>query len=110
TREALFEKTLEQYTPQGEARTALWGIARKGLTEIDGWLQENSKGTVFVMGDTPSFADVSFYASLLWLEDVLGTGSKEWTELMAADEGRWAKLAEMFLKWKVVDEEGLKSV
>ena len=110
TREALFRKTLEQYTPQGEARTALWSTARKGLTEIDGWLKENSKGTVFVMGDTPSFADVSVYASLLWLEDMLGTDSEEWTELMVADEGRWAKLAEKFRKWKVVDEEGLKSV
>ena len=108
-REAMIGKTLEQYTPQGEARDALWSTARQGLTEVDGWLKENSKGTVFVMGDAPSFADVSVYASLLWLEDMLGTDSKEWTELIAADEGRWAKLAETFRKWKVVDEEGLKS-
>ena len=72
-------------------------------------LKENGQGTVFVMGDTPSFADAAIYSSIIWLEDMLGTDSKEWTELMAADEGRWAKLVEAFRKWKVVDEEGLKS-
>ena len=109
TRESTFGKTLEEFTPQGEARAASWSKARQGLTEIDGWLKENGQGTVFVMGDTPSFADAAIYSSIIWLEDMLGTDSKEWTELMAADEGRWAKLVEAFRKWKVVDEEGLKS-
>ena len=108
-REAMIGKTLEQYTPQGEARAALWSTARQGLAEIDGWLKENGTGTVFVMEDTPSFADAAVYSSILWLEDMLGTDSEEWTELMAADERRWAKLVEVFRKWKVVDEEGLKS-
>jgi len=106
-REQAYGKRLEDVAPEGETRDAVWNEVRDGFRKVNKWMNANGKDKMFMFGDTPSFADVSIMGNLIWLQRLLGSDSMEWKDIMAADDGRWAKLTDAFAKWEFVDEEGL---
>jgi len=108
TREEWFGVRLEEMAPEGEKRDALWKKTREVFAEVHKWMNANGEGRLFVMGDTPSFADAVLVSFMIYLKVILGSDSKEWKDIMVSEDGRWAKLLEFFAKWEVVDEEGLK--
>ncbi|TFY77038.1 hypothetical protein EWM64_g6974 [Hericium alpestre] len=102
TREVMFGKPLEEIAPAPVA-VALWKKALEGFSRIHGWYNANGEGKVFFMGDAPSWADVVLVSVLAWIRVFNGSESKEWKELMAADEGRWARLWQAMEKYVRVD-------
>lgn len=74
-----------------------------GLKTIDGFLGV-AEGE-FIMGEDPTFADVTAAATLTWLKRISGEGSPEWQEILWTDGGRWRPM-KAFEKWEAVDEEG----
>ncbi|TFY65126.1 hypothetical protein EVG20_g5710 [Dentipellis fragilis] len=102
TREAAFGVKIEEIAPSGPARDKVWKEMLEGLSLISKWEAEG-KGS-FVMGETPSFADLALLALLHWVKVVEGVESKEWKDVMGADGGRWARLYEALEKWIWVDE------
>lgn len=103
TREVRLGKKVEDFAPEGEVRDAIWKTSLGTFSEVHGWMGANGIGKTFVMGDTPSFADADIGSHLVWIKLVMGTESKEWKDILAADEGRWPRLAEALSKWEVVN-------
>ncbi|TFY71088.1 hypothetical protein EVG20_g1915 [Dentipellis fragilis] len=106
---AAFGKKLEDLLPDDHAKEERWNQALQGLSILDKWANQNESGP-FIMGESPSFADVVLAAHLIWLETLAGGDSKEWKSVMEADGGRWARLNDEFRKWYWVDEESAKPV
>ncbi|KAA1474750.1 hypothetical protein DENSPDRAFT_824838 [Dentipellis sp. KUC8613] len=102
TREEIFGMKLEEITPEGPERDRAWKEVLEGLTLISKW--EAAGKCVFMMGDTPSFADIVMLSQLQWIKTMVGTGSKEWKDVMVADGGRWASLYQVLERWASVDE------
>ncbi|KAA1475685.1 hypothetical protein DENSPDRAFT_842494 [Dentipellis sp. KUC8613] len=107
TREAAFGKRLEEVSPEGPVRDAQWKQAIEGLTTLYGWIGKNSSG-LYVMGDTPCFADVVIVSILVCIRILAGAGSDGWKKLMEANEGHWKRLIGAFEKWIWVDDETMK--
>ncbi|THH14845.1 hypothetical protein EW146_g5531 [Bondarzewia mesenterica] len=85
TREVLLGGRLEDIAPEGE-----------GVRDL------------YMTGDMPLFSDAVIASYANWIKRVLGTDSKEWNDLMVAEEGWWAKLIQAFDTWEVVDKEWLE--
>ncbi|TFY71087.1 hypothetical protein EVG20_g1916 [Dentipellis fragilis] len=101
--EKAFGKKVEELAPEGPERDALWKKVVDSLGAAHKWASENPAG-VFMMGDRVSFADIVIAAELQWLKTMNGTESMEWKEILEIDDGRWARLFEVFIKWERVDE------
>ncbi|TFY64394.1 hypothetical protein EVG20_g5962 [Dentipellis fragilis] len=71
---------------QGPVGDCVWKEMLDGLSQISRWVAE-SKGA-FIMGETPSFADLVLLALLHWVKITEGTESTEWKDVMAADDGK----------------------
>ncbi|KAA1474761.1 hypothetical protein DENSPDRAFT_883040 [Dentipellis sp. KUC8613] len=108
TREETFGAKLEEIAPKGPVRDSVWQEMLDGLSQISGWMKE-SKGA-FAMGETPSFADLVLLALLHWVKITEGTESKEWGDVMAADDGRWERHWKALEKWIWVDEGSFEDV
>lgn len=66
----------EEIAPEGsEKRTGLWKAVVGGLKTIDGFFGV-AEGE-FIMGEDPTFADVTAAATLTWLKRISGEGSPE---------------------------------
>ncbi|TFY74217.1 hypothetical protein EWM64_g9796 [Hericium alpestre] len=90
-REMHFGNPLAEIAPVS-THEALWKQAFEGFSHVHGWLNANGECKVFFMGHKPSWADVALVSVLAWLRIYNGRESREWKELMTADEGRWARL------------------
>ncbi|TFY71089.1 hypothetical protein EVG20_g1914 [Dentipellis fragilis] len=110
TREAAFGKRLEELSPEGPVRDAHWKQCLDGLTVVQGWTNENRNGgeSLYIMGDTPSFADVVIVSILICIKALAGAESDGWRVLMEANRGHWARLVAAFDQWIWVDEESTK--
>lgn len=93
TREMRFGMALEDIAPLGsDKRANLWKEVERGLDEVDTALGHNGQGKTFVMGDTPSFADVIIASMVLWIK-VCGL-PVDWERISGWHGGRWVRLAE----------------
>lgn len=109
TREAELSRTLEEVAPVGsQEREILWKSILDVFSQVSLWMKENEKGTAFVCGKEPTFADFVIGSHLTWVKRVLGPQSKEYQELMVANGGIWASLVDGLARWEHVDQEGLK--
>jgi len=104
TREAMFGKTLEEFSPAGPIREAQWKELQEGFTKLAGWMSTDGKDRRFFMGDTICHADLSIAGWLMWTKRVLGQDSSEWAVVKTWDEGRWARMMEYFEKYEIVKE------
>ncbi|KAA1475690.1 hypothetical protein DENSPDRAFT_842503 [Dentipellis sp. KUC8613] len=103
-----FGKPIEEMAPAGPVRDALWKSVVYYMDTTSKWASGNSGG-VFMMGDKVSFADIVIVVELQWLKIMEGAESKEWKEIMQANDGRWARLWEAFAQWEWVDEKDSES-
>ncbi|KAF8905402.1 hypothetical protein CPB85DRAFT_1224717 [Mucidula mucida] len=94
SKEKIFGKNLEDFVPRGEEGVREWKKVMKGFDAMDKWYGENP----FVLGEQLSFADMEIAAFVLWIRTVLGVHSKEWKDVSAWNDGRWARLVEGFQK------------
>lgn len=88
TREAMFGKKIEEFSPVGTKRDADLAKAKEALTAVDGWLAK-SEGK-FVLGNTASYADGILAGWFVWIKVTDGI----WNEVATWHNGRWAAYLE----------------
>lgn len=94
-----FGKTFKEIVPHGEERVAAWNKWKDTVGTIDAWMK---KEDIWMMGDTPSFADFILASFILSAETVFGPDSKEYKEVLEMHDGRWGRLAKNVEKYKQV--------
>jgi len=99
--EAWADTTLEELELVGEARVAALKNFALKLDEVTRWIASNGEGAVFIVGDTPSHADVSLVALFLWAIKLGGDEFDLVKLIRAANGGRWARYLDRFAKWMV---------
>jgi len=99
TREATFGIALKDMTPTGEAHAIEWAKVKDSFGKMDGWILANGEGSVYLMGDTPCYADMWMAAYVVWIKLVL---PEKWEELKLWHDGRWARLSENMAKYETV--------
>ncbi|KAG7443473.1 uncharacterized protein BT62DRAFT_935099 [Guyanagaster necrorhizus] len=99
TREETFGMTLEEMIPHGEHREKQWALFKHDLGKVDAWI---AKGDPFVMGNVPTFADVTMCGWILSFRIIFGEDSPEWKDLSVWHGGRWERLVKSFKKYEVV--------
>lgn len=106
--ETAFGKKLEDFAPPGEVGDQTWKNIEEGYSKLASWLDKNErcdKGSLyppFVMGDTPSFADVMIASGLRWAKTVLGEDSERWKQMREWDSGRWAAVSDFWDKYTAI--------
>ncbi|EPQ54410.1 hypothetical protein GLOTRDRAFT_61485 [Gloeophyllum trabeum ATCC 11539] len=84
------KETLEQMaqTEQDEALRK----GKAGFDVIQGWYEKAGKGKLFLMGDTPSWADIVVASTLASARNILGRHSEAWKAISEWHGGRWVRL------------------
>ncbi|KAJ7263876.1 hypothetical protein C8J57DRAFT_1070260 [Mycena rebaudengoi] len=98
TREALYGKTFEEFTPKGDEHVKSMQKIKDALGKIDGWMKLNGPNSSYIMGDTISFADVWMVSYLKWIQLVPDL----WEEIKLWHDGRWQSLLQDFEKYATV--------
>ncbi|KAF9820738.1 hypothetical protein IEO21_01181 [Rhodonia placenta] len=104
TRERMYGKKLEEFTPVGPIRDEHWQKVQDGYSRMSSWLTADGKDKLFFMGDKICYADISIAGWTVWMKLVLGPDSAEWAAIKAWDGGRWSRFMEHFEKYEFVDE------
>ncbi|KAE9392225.1 hypothetical protein BT96DRAFT_1023691 [Gymnopus androsaceus JB14] len=95
-----FEKKLgmkiEDFYPKDEARVVAWNKWKAEVGSVAAWFR---KEDVWVMGDTPSFADFILAAFILSAKTLFGADSMEYKEILEINDGRWGRLAKNVEKY-----------
>jgi glutathione S-transferase len=100
TREKIYGKKLEEFSPVGVIRDGHWKQLKDGLDVVDGWLADTfASDGKYLVGDSPKFVDIVLVARLMWMKVVLGENSEEWKDLSRWNGGRWNKVLQMFEKY-----------
>ncbi|KAN0088442.1 hypothetical protein V8E55_005499 [Tylopilus felleus] len=84
TREALFGKKIEVFSPEGATRDADLAKGKEAFNAVDGWLAK-SEGK-FVLGDTVSYADGILAGWFVWIK----LTNTNWKDIATWHNGRWA--------------------
>ncbi|KDR72407.1 hypothetical protein GALMADRAFT_253215 [Galerina marginata CBS 339.88] len=103
SREKDFGKTLEEVLPKGEEAVRQWAAYKDGLGTVDAWYSKNGGMGPFLLGETPSWADVVVGAFSMWCRKVWGEGSQEWKDIMSWHDGRWQTIMEGLKKYETVN-------
>lgn len=104
TREAMFGAKMEEVAPVGsEKRAEYWTGVEKVLHLFAEWLEADGKQKSFFLGEKVAFADIAIASFLVWVRVVLGKESKEWTDVLTWDGGRWARLIDTLKTYEAVD-------
>ncbi|TFY78069.1 hypothetical protein EWM64_g5940 [Hericium alpestre] len=98
TKSAIVGKPMTEFRPQGDAGEKVWTDALAALSQVRQWIDKNGTGdkAKYVLGETFSYGDVFIVGWLAYYRSIVGVSSREWGDLMAADGGRWARLATDF--------------
>ncbi|KAJ7206331.1 hypothetical protein GGX14DRAFT_457589 [Mycena pura] len=91
---AYFERTraekwgvaLADMAPRGAADAVEWQRVKDGFGTLDAWIQE---GGVYLMGETPCYADLWIAGFVQWIKLVL---PERWEDMKLWHGGRWATL------------------
>ena len=95
-------KSLDDVAPQGDAAEKEWDKVLQGWSKIGTWYAKNGGQGTFILGETPSWADMVVIAFLLWMKAVWGSDSEEWKAMLSRDEGFWIKLLEAMSKYTTI--------
>ncbi|EPQ57497.1 hypothetical protein GLOTRDRAFT_74336 [Gloeophyllum trabeum ATCC 11539] len=93
TREAVWGK-LDDVCPPGPKREQQMKAAKAGFDIVNGWYAKAGEDKLYLMGDTPSWADIIVAAYTLSIKRIHGENSDEWRQLSSWHGGRWAKLVD----------------
>ncbi|KAJ7615654.1 hypothetical protein DFH06DRAFT_123862 [Mycena polygramma] len=96
TREANFGIAMKDMTP---THVVAWEIVKDSFGKMDSWIQANGEGSVYLMGDTPCYADLWIAAYVVWIKLVL---PKKFEEVKSWHDGRWARLSEKLAKYESI--------
>jgi len=102
TREKSFGKAIEDITPKGEVAVAQWAKFEEGMRNVDAWYVKNGGKGPFLLGETPSWADIVVASCLVWMRIVWGEDSQQWKEISSWNNGRWSGIVEAFKKYETV--------
>lgn len=80
---------LEALRGPKETRDVEWDKVKDSIGALDTLMKE---GGIWVMGDTPSFADFVIASSLRTIKGLYGKESSEWKKIMSWHGGRWERL------------------
>ena len=101
TRELVFGKTLEDFSPEGEVREGHWMALEAGYDQIAAIIEKNGPGIDYVAGGSePTRADFILVAFLIRIKIVL---PEEWEKRVKEwSGGRWARLLKKTEEWQAV--------
>ncbi|KAJ3991637.1 hypothetical protein F5050DRAFT_1122714 [Lentinula boryana] len=88
--EAIFGKKLENVYPEGQERVVAWNKWKEAIGGVDAWMK---KDDIWMMGNTPSFADFILASFILSAKTLFGADSQEYKEVLEMHDGRWGRLA-----------------
>jgi glutathione S-transferase len=91
---------LEEVSPPGPKRDALWTVVRRGLDALAVEFDRNGEDALFFMGDRLSYADVILAGWLMW--DQVALPTDEWEMLMGLNGGRWGRFIAAFEQYQGV--------
>lgn len=103
TREAMFGKKLEEFSPVGPIREGQWKEVQSGFKKLSEWMAADGKEKPFFMGNTVCYADLTIAGWLVWVKCILGADGEEWAAIRAWDGGKWAQFMQYFEKYEKVD-------
>lgn len=101
TREEMFGGKLEDVFPQGEEREVKWAKLRDGFGVIDEWFGHATEAP-YVMGKSPTYSDFVIAGYLIWVRNIFGENSPEWTDIVSWHGGRWGALVKSFEQYEAV--------
>ncbi|KAL4246827.1 hypothetical protein ABKN59_007393 [Abortiporus biennis] len=106
TREEIFGKKLEDIILGGidsgsEGAEKCWTAAQDGLNTLASWYNKNEAlgKSLYLFGDSVTYADVLVAARLLFIREILGKDSKGWERIKSFDGGRWERFLNNFEKY-----------
>ncbi|TFK54273.1 hypothetical protein OE88DRAFT_1642844 [Heliocybe sulcata] len=85
---------LEDLCPRGPTRNAQLERSRAAFEVVAGWYAKAGKDKLYLMGDTPTWADIVIAAYMLGVKRIFGPDSDEWKQISSWHGGRWAKLVD----------------
>ncbi|KAH9480850.1 hypothetical protein JR316_0007452 [Psilocybe cubensis] len=94
-RETVWRVKLEQMIPDDQNTTGM-ATLKKVMGKIDALYVRNGAKGPFVLGETPSWADITISAMLVILKVSWGEDSDYWKQVISWNDGRWERFfAEM---------------
>ncbi|KZT11967.1 uncharacterized protein LAESUDRAFT_670156 [Laetiporus sulphureus 93-53] len=103
TREMLYSKPLEEFSPDGPVREGYWQELQAGFAKLAQWMSANGQDKPFFMDEKICHADLLIAGWLKWAKTVWGPDSTEWATIMQWDSGKWARFMASFEPYEVVD-------
>jgi len=85
---------LEELCPRGPVRDAQLEKSKACFDVVASWYDKAGKDKLYLMGDTPVWADVIVAAFMVGVKRIFGPDSDEWKKISSWHGGRWAKLAD----------------
>ena len=100
-RRAVFDKELEEISPEGEVREGQWKALEAAYDRIAAIIEKNGPGVdYFAGGNEPTRADMILISFLIWLKTILPGDwekrAKHWSG------GRWERLLKKTEEWQTI--------
>lgn len=100
TRTAWYGKdVLKDLCPRGEERKEVWKKMRKEFDLLDSWMSREEGAGVFIMGETPSYADFILGGMFMMTRAVPSGAERDgeefdtiWDVMKEWHGGRWSRL------------------
>ena len=101
TTELIFNKKLEEFSPEGEVREGHWKALEAAYDQIAAIIEKNGPGVDYVAGGSePTRADILLVSFLIWIKIVL---PEEWEKRVKDwSGGRWERLLKKTEEWQAV--------
>ncbi|KIJ39495.1 hypothetical protein M422DRAFT_210415 [Sphaerobolus stellatus SS14] len=100
SRERVFKKKIEEFSPEGPIRDSQWKALQEGLDKFAAVLDKNGPNIYFVRGGiNPTFADFLLAARIRWIKTI---APEEWRKrgVEQWSNGRWGKLLKSLEPWE----------
>lgn len=79
-----------------------WKAFKQGLDQVDAWYSRNERKGIFLLGETPSWADIVLASFLVNVKIICGEESNEWKEVKSWNAGRWKVHSNYFRTYETV--------
>ena len=101
TRELVFGKKLEEFSPEGEVRDGQWKALEAGYDQIAAIIEKNGPDVdYFAGGSEPTRADIILVSFLIWIKIIL---PEDWEKRVKHwSGGRWERLLKKTEEWQAV--------
>ncbi|KAI5890799.1 uncharacterized protein SCHCODRAFT_02669915 [Schizophyllum commune H4-8] len=96
TREEIFGKKLEEIWAEAAVEKG-WVDVKEGLDWLETIVKENGNDKLFLLGDTPTEADLAIAAMFQWINKA---STPVWNQLKVLNGGRWARLVDALSRYE----------